>query len=265
MRAFNKNRNYLSETPNITWDDSFVPPELYGELASSDGKGSQGMQAKKRERDKASERMEEQMSKEKAKATQNDKRKTNLKETAQDKDDTENTQRKWKSSESSLVFDIADDSEEGTSADEDEPSRKRFKRKNSIDDVGTIPPCRQCTSLKKECIPNGWSVACKNCRKVRRTCSLSKALRNGKGKAKETAEDNEEPDDTEKPQSQRPREINASIHALTKSILDNGSIEDEDDVEQLDGEVPAKASPQKMKVLATTNDGFITYDPKVYL
>ena len=45
MLAFFANRNYFSETPNITWDDSFVPPELYAdletELASIDAKKSQ--------------------------------------------------------------------------------------------------------------------------------------------------------------------------------------------------------------------------------
>jgi hypothetical protein len=262
MRAFNKNRNYLSETPNITWDDSFVPRELYDDLETElDGKESQRAQKK----EKASERMEEQMSNEKAWATQNDKRK--MKETAQDKDDTENPKRKWKQktseSESSLVFDIADDSGDETSADEDEPPAKRFMRKNSVDDVGIIPvpPCQQCTSSQKECKPNGWSVACKNCRKTHRTCSLSKALRNDKGKAKETAEDNEKPDDTEKPKTQRLREMHTSIYALTKSVLDNSSIEDED-VDQLD-EIPVKASPMKKMVPTTTNDGFISYNPKV--
>ena len=51
MRAFNKNPNYLSVTPNIVWDDSFIPPELYDdletELASLDAKESQQMQKEK--------------------------------------------------------------------------------------------------------------------------------------------------------------------------------------------------------------------------
>jgi hypothetical protein len=222
MRAFNKNRNYFSDTPNITWDDSFVPHELYEdpetELESLDGKESQRVQ---KEKHKASGRME-----------------------------------------SSLMFDIADDSEGETSADEDEPPAKRFKRKNSIDDVGIIPipPCQQCTSSQKECKPNGWSAACKNCRKARQTCSLSKALRDDKGKAKETAEDNEKPDDTEKSKTQRLRLREIHPYAGTKSILHHRSIEDED-VDQLD-EVPAKASPKK-KVSTTTNDSFIPYNPKV--
>ena len=42
--------------------------------------------------------------------------------------------------------------------------------------------------------------------------------------------------------------------------MDDRSTEDED-VDQLD-EVPAMASPNKKKV---TMDGFIPYDPKVYL
>jgi hypothetical protein len=127
MRAFNKNPNYLSVTPNITWDDSFIPPELYDdletELASLDAKESQRVQKEKeREKEKAKEsqkrKMEEQMAKEKAKAKQNDKGKA--KETAQDEDDTEKPKRKWtrKSSESSL-FDVIRDN--GIPADETEP------------------------------------------------------------------------------------------------------------------------------------------------
>lgn len=262
LRAFNKNSNYLSETPNITWDDAFIPRELYDdletELESLDGKESQRVQKK----EKASERMVEQISIKKPKVTQNDKRKT--KEIAQDTNDSENLKRKWtrNTSESNLVLDIADDSEDDTSSDEDNPPAKRLKRKSSVDDVGIIPvpPCRQCTSSQKECKPNGWNAACQNCRKARRTCSLSKALRNEKGKAKETAEDNEKPNHTESPKTQRLREIHTSIYAPTKYILDNRSIEDED-VDQLD-EVPA--SPTK-KVSTTTNNGLIPYDPKVCL
>ena len=278
IRAFNKNRSYLSETPNITWDDSFVPRELYDDLEteveSLDDKESQRVQMKENNmaKEKASERMEEQMSKENPRATRSDKRKT--KETAQDTDDdldtvTGNLKRKWtqKTSESNLVFNIADDSEEDSSADEDEPHAKRFKRKDSIDDVSIIPvpPCRQCTSSQKKCKPNGWSAACENCRKARSKCSLSKALRNDKGKAKVTAEDNKKPDHTENPwtKTQRFKEINTSIYALAKSMLDNRSIEDEDQ-DQLD-EVPAKASPMKKNVSTTANDGFIPYDPKACL
>ena len=208
------------------------------------------------------------MDKEKAKTTQNDKGKA--KETAQDKenpDDTE-TKRKWtqKTSENSL-FDITSDNEDGTSADEAEPPAKRVRRKKSIDDVGIIPappPCHQCTVLQIECEPNGWSAACKNCRKVRQTCSLSTALPNDKGKANETADDDEKVDDTEKPNTQRLRKTRTSIYTLTKSILDDdrSSIEDED-VDQLD-ETPTKPIPKK-KVSTTAIDGFIPNDPNVRL
>ena len=84
MRAFNKNRNYLSETPNITWDDSFIPPELYDDFE---------IEPENLEEEKASEKLEKQMSKEKAKVTQNNKGKT--KEAAQNKDNTENLEKKW--------------------------------------------------------------------------------------------------------------------------------------------------------------------------
>ena len=255
MRAFNKHRNYLSETPNITWDDSFIPPELYDDFE---------IEPENLE-EKASEKLEKQMSKEKAKVTQNNKGKT--KEAAQDNDNTENLKRKWtqKTSECSLVV-VLDDSEDGTSSDEDEPPAKRVKRKKSIEEVGinpVPPPCRQCTSSRIKCKPNGWRAACKNCRKARQTCSLSKALRNDKGKAKETAKVNEMPDDTEKHRTQRLRETNTSIYSPTKSIMDDRSTEDED-VDQLD-EVPAMASPNKKKVSTMTMDGFNPNDPKVCL
>ena len=216
---------------------------------------------KEKARESERQEMEEQMAKEKAKTTQNDKGKA--KETAHDK---RKWTRKFSESESSFVFDITGDNEDGTSADEGEPPTKRVKRKKSIDDVGIFPvppPCRQCTLSRMECKPNGWSAACKNCRKARQACSLSKALRNDKGQAKETAEDNEKFDDTEKPKTQRLRGIHTSIYALTKSIMDDRfSSEDEDIVDQLD-EVPAKPSPKKKKVSTTTIDSFIPYDPKV--
>jgi hypothetical protein len=244
-------------TPNITWDDSFIPPELYDDLASVDAKESQQLQ---NEKARESQR-EEQMIKEKAMATQKDKGKT--KETAQDKDDTEKPKRKWtqKTSESIMVFEV------GTSDDEAEPPAKRVKRNKSIDDVGIIPvppSCQQCTISRIECTPNGWSVACKNCQKSQRTCSLSKALQNDKGKAKETAEDIEKPDDTEKPKTQRAREIHTSIFAVTKPIPRGRSSSEDEDVDQLD-ESPAKPSPKKKKVSSTTMGGFIPYDPKVRL
>ena len=37
MREFNKNGRSLSEIPNIIWDDSFVPPELYDDLDTEMG------------------------------------------------------------------------------------------------------------------------------------------------------------------------------------------------------------------------------------
>jgi hypothetical protein len=233
MRAFNKNPNYLSGTPNITWDDSFIPPELYDdfekiESASLDAKESQQVQKEEekeweKDKEKKWEKIEEQVT-----ATQN---KGKMKETAQEKDDPENLKRKWtgKTVASSLVFDISGDNEDGTSADEAEPPAKRVKRKKSIDNVGITP------------VPPPW-------------------------KAKETAEDNEKPDDTEKPKAQDLREIRTSLYALTKSILDDrSSSEDEDEeVDQLD-EVPAKPSPKKKKISTTTKDGFIPNVPKVRL
>lgn len=267
MRAFNKNPNYLSVTPNITWDDSFIPPELYDDLekietTSLDAEERQQVQKeeeKEWEKEEIREKIEEQMT-----ATQNDKGK--MKETTQD---TENVKRKWtrKFSESSLVFDISGGNEGGISADEAEPPAKRVKRKKSIDNDGVTPvppPCRHCTISRLKCIPNGWNVTCKNCEIARRTCSLSKSLLNDKGKAKETAEDNEKPDDTEKPKTQDLREIRTSLYALTKSILDDRSSSEDEEVDQLD-EVPAKPSPKKKKISTTTKDGFIPNDPKVCL
>lgn len=274
MRVFNKNHNYFSETPNITWDDSFIPPKLYGDLETEQDSldTREGQQIQK---EKASEnqslKMEEQMAKEKANTMQNDKGKE--KETAQYKensDETEKSERKRtrKSSESSL-FDISD-SEEGTSSDESEPLAKRVKCNESIDNVGFIPippPCRRCTISQMECKHNGWHAACKNCRKARQTCSLSKALPNDIEKANETTENNKKPVDTEKLKTQRFREIHSSVYTLTKSsILDDKSLtEDEDAVDQLD-EVPAnKPSPKKSKVSTMTTDGLIPNDPKVCL
>ena len=92
MRAFNKNAKYLSDaTPNITWDDSFIPPDLYvnlhSKLASLDAKESQQSQ-KEREKEKAREDQRQNMEKQKANVAQNDNRKA--KETPQDLDDAEN-------------------------------------------------------------------------------------------------------------------------------------------------------------------------------
>lgn len=213
-------------------------------------------------------KLEEQMAKEKANTTQNDKGKA--KETAQDKNNFDKTEnpKKWtrETSESSPDFYIASENEEGTSSDESEPLSKRVKCKETIDNVGNIsmpPPCRRCTISQIQCKPNGWHAACKNCRKARQTCSLSKALPKDNERAKETAEDNEKPDDAEKPRTQRFREIHTSIYTLTKSSIldDRSSIEDEDEIDQLD-EVPTKSFP---KVPTTTMEGFIPNDPKVRL
>ena len=48
MRVFFKNSNYLGMTPNITWDDSFVPPELYDdtELVIQKGNGKEEQNGK---------------------------------------------------------------------------------------------------------------------------------------------------------------------------------------------------------------------------
>lgn len=176
MRAFNKNPNYISLTPDITWDDSFIPPELYDDLetepASPDAEESQQVQKEKeREKEKPKEskrlKMEVQMIKGKVKAMQNDKGKA--KETAQDKgkpDDIENRKRKWtrtrKTPESNPAFgNTSSDNEDGTLDDEAEPPAKRVMRKKSIDGVGVIPvppPCRRCTLSKIECKPK-W-LAC---------------------------------------------------------------------------------------------------------
>ena len=274
MRAFNNNHNYFSETPNITWDDAFIPPKLYAdlktELESLYTRESQQGQ-KEKEGESQSLKTEEQMAEEKANTTQNDKGKE--KETAHDKenpDETENPKRKLtrKPSESSL-FDITSDNEDSTSSDESEPLAKRAMCMESIDNVGLIPippPCRRCTISQMECKPNGWHAACKNCRKARQTCSLSKALPNDTENTMETAENDKKPDDTEKPKTQI-REIHTSVYTLTKSSIldDRFLIEDEDTVDQLD-EVPAnKPSPKKRKISTMMMDGLIPNDPKVCL
>jgi hypothetical protein len=94
-------------------------------------------------------------------------------------DDTgKNLKRKWtrKTSASSSSY-----KQDDASADEADPPAKQVKRKKLIDDVGVIPvpPCQQCAKSKKECIPNGWSAACKSCRKSKMTCSLAKARNRG--------------------------------------------------------------------------------------
>jgi hypothetical protein len=274
MRAFNNNPNYLSETPNITWDSSFVPPNLYDDLGTDLGSldTKDGLQVQKEMAGESQKlKMEEQMSRESANTMQNIKGKA--KETVQDKgnpDKTENFKRKWtgKTSESDLpvVIDITSDNEDATSSEESVPLARRIEYMESIDNVGNtqIPTCRRCIISEMECIPNGWHAACKNCRKARQTCSLSKALPNDDEKAKETARDNEKPDDIEKSKTQTFREIHTSIYTLTKSSIldDRPSIEDKDDVVQLD-DVIAKPPPKKMKVSKMAMDGFIPNHPKV--
>jgi hypothetical protein len=282
MRAFNKNPNYLSVTPDITWDDSFVPSELYDDIETElanleDAKESQ----KKKKKEEG-----QMAAKEKAKATQidNGKGKETSAQDEENPDDTENPKRKktQKTSESSLFGDIDEDG--GTSADEAaEPPTKRVKRKNSIDDVENMvtipPPCRRCNMLEIECVSIGLDPACEICVKARLPCSLSnvqrplpsksdvipnttgdeekkaRVKRNDKGKEKETVpvEDKEKSDDTEKPpKTWSHREIH---YALSKSIpeLDDRSLIEDEDVDQLD-------SPTM-----TTIDVFIPNDPKVRL
>ena len=290
IRAFNKNPKYLGdEKPNITWDELFIPPELYvnlkRELESIDAKESQQMQKRKenekekekmqekekgkelekKEREKKAresqrQKMEEQIAKEKARVAQSDKKKA--KNTSQEKknpnktessipkwtvktsgciyipsddetdnpvgvakppdsddaeeiDNTEKTpKRKWtrKTSESSASYD--------TSADEAqaEPPAKRAKFEKSIDD---IPPCQRCTQLKKDCITNGFPAACESCRKAKSACNLSRG-RNLR---------------SEKPQTTTPLRNKKSIAELELSLY-RSSTEDEEDVNQLDIDIP---------------------------
>ena len=153
MLAFFVNRNYFSESPNITWDDSFVPPELYvnleTELASIDAKKSQQVLKEKVGKSQR-EKMEEQMAKEKTKPTQEDKGKA--KDTEQDKknpDDTENPKRKRtrRTSENSVVFNITGDNEDDTSADVAESPIKRVKHDKSIDDIDINPVPPPCSTM----------------------------------------------------------------------------------------------------------------------
>ena len=164
MRAFNKNPKYISDAkPNITWDDSFIPPELYvnlkSELESLDAKESQQekkekekegkkekMQEKKKEKElekkelekKAREsqwqKMVEQITKNKANAAQSVKERTK-KNPSQDKENpngTENSIPKWteKTSRSSLPFYIPSDDESDIPADVAKPpdATKNYKR-----------------------------------------------------------------------------------------------------------------------------------------
>jgi hypothetical protein len=276
MRAFNKNPNYLSVTPDITWDDSFIPPELYDDIKTKLTNLEDAKEIQKKEEEEGPLASEE-----KAKATQIDEGKA--KETAaQDEENPDNTEnpkkkRTRENSESNLFGDIEDG---GTSAHEatEEPPAKRVKLKNSIDDVGNTvtilpPPCRRCNMLGMECISIGCNPACNSCLKARLPCSLSKAppkpnvipnttgdeektnvKTNDKGKAKETAEDKEMLDDTENlPKTRSHREIH---YAGSKSIpeLDDRSSTEDEDVDQLDS-----------TTTTTTIDTFIPNDPKVRL
>ena len=312
IRAFNKNPKYLSdEKPNITWDELFIPPELYvnlkRELESIDAKESQQVQKRKenekekegkkekmQEKEKGKElekkeqekkaresqrqKMEDQIAKEKARVAQSDKKKAkntsqekknpnktessipkwtvktsgciyipsddetdnpvgvakppdstknykrNTRDTTQDKEDSDDAEeidntektpkRKWTrtTSESSASYD--------TSADEAqaEPPAKRAKFEKSIDD---IPPCQRCTQLKKDCITNGFPAACESCRKAKSACNLSRG-RNLR---------------SEKPQTTTPLRNKKSIAELELSLY-RSSTEDEEDVNQLDIDIP---------------------------
>ena len=280
MRAFSKNPKYLSDaTPNITWDDSFIPRDLYDnmdiELATLKAKESQQTQ-KEKARETQMKKIEAQMAKEKAKvdgrkmketaqdpqADDNEKLKRNLtrktfetifgdnkripvapdlgdeadplgamqdkgkvtrKDTVQDKedlddmeetDDEEKSLKKKttpKSFESVASYIMIDD----TSSDAEQPAAKRVKRKKSIEDL-PVPPCQRCTRTKKECIPNGWSAACKRCRSLKMTCSLVK---------------------TRKPNAEKPHTTTLLRSEKATAVLDSyrSSIEDdEDDADQLD-------------------------------
>ena len=251
MLTFFANRNYFSEKPNITWDNSFVPPELYDDLetklASIDAKESQQVQ-KEKVGESQGKNKEEQIAKEKDKSMQKDKGKA--KDTEQDKENpdvAEYPKRKWmqKTSESSVVIGITSDDEDDASADVAEPPAKRVKHSNkSIDhvDINPVPPCRQCTSSQMECNLNGWSVVCKNCPNAEWTCSLSKAKY-------PSHNSNVIPNitgDTENPTS-----------LLSKSIaeLDRRSLnEDENDVDQLDSilhqsKIKSKTPPKASKLM----------------
>ena len=248
MRAFNKNPNYLNMIPDITWDDSFIPPELYDEteLASLDTEESQQVQKEKereKEKEKAresqSQNMEEQTVKEwnnKGKAKEKSQDKEKAKETAQEKEkpnDVEKRKRKCTRRTSEInPFDISDD-EDGTTTDEAEPPAKRVKRKKSIDDIPVPPPCRRCTKLHKECKPNGRRAACHSCRNAKLLCSLTKAWR----------------------------------PPLIKSIAkqDDKSLIEDEDVDQLDEDPQISNIQTTNHPSPTTINGFILNDPKVRL
>ena len=119
MRAFNKNPKYLSGAiPNISWDDSFIPPELYEnlqtELASLVAKENQQVQKEKeRERENEKER-------ENKKARENQRRKME----EQMANDTEKPKKKLarKTCEPSLFGSTTGNNKDGIPSDEAEPT-----------------------------------------------------------------------------------------------------------------------------------------------
>ena len=163
IRAFKKNPKYLSdEKPNITWDELFIPPELYvnlkRELESLDVKESQQVQKrkengkedggkegevqekekgkklekkerKKKARESQRQKMEQQIAKEKAKVAQSDKKKAN---TSQDKEnpyETENSLPKRTVKTPECIY-ISSDDETDIPADVAKPpdATKNYKR-----------------------------------------------------------------------------------------------------------------------------------------
>jgi hypothetical protein len=168
MRVVYKTPSYLKEkTPNISWDETFIPTELYtnlaAELASFDAKESQQVQKeKKKEREnekgreneeaKESQRrmIEEQRAKEKAKVTNNDKGKAN--EIPRDLGGAERPRGSWmrknsvfgtdSGDEDSIIADVGEPSEAMQNESKDilgitdhggaERPRRSWMRKNSV-------------------------------------------------------------------------------------------------------------------------------------
>ena len=164
IRAFNKNPKYLSdEKPNITWDELFIPPELYvnlkRELESIDAKESQqvqkrkenekekegkkekmqekekGKELEKKEREKKAresqrQKMEDQIAKEKARVAQSDKKKA--KNTSQEKKNpnkTESSIPKWTVKTSGCIYIPSDDETDNPVGVAKPPdSTKNYKR-----------------------------------------------------------------------------------------------------------------------------------------
>ena len=146
------------------------------------------------------------------------------KDTAQDKEDTEETddteetnkieikpKRKWR---------------QKTSNDEAKPPGKRVMRRKSIDDA---PPCRRRARTKKECIPKGWpATACKNCRHLKKRCSLAK----GRNR-----------------QTENPQTVTSFLNKKPIAKLDDRSSiqDDEDVVDQLDPQLSTPKGQSKIK------------------